>query len=286
MNLEEVPAEHLHYLQLSPLTIHAPLFTFTNREREVLESKGQWLKALAEKNIAPLTPAQERFAQVSNGQLRAISSYEKLWIKYQHHHPISSHFGSTNQTFSEQVDFVAIDFETASRLQGSACSIGIARVESGTVVETKHFLIRPEPFHFEKGNIRIHGIHPEDVVEAPDFAALWPNLLPYLEGQIVVAHNAQFDMGVLRSVLKQYDLSFPTMQYACTFQMARKAIRRLPRYGLAHLSNHFNIELNHHHAESDASACAQVLVNLCEAKSVDTLQGLFETCNYQPKLLK
>lgn len=286
MNLEEVPAEHLEYLQQPPITIDAPLFTFTSREREVLESKGNWLKALAEQHITPLTPAQERFIRVSNGLLRAKTAYEKLWIKYLHYHPINSDLPKTNKTYTEQIDFIAIDFETASRLNGSACSIGIARVECGIVVETKHFLIRPEPFRFEKGNIRIHGIYPEDVIESPDFAELWPNLLPYLEDQLVVAHNAKFDMGVLRSVLKQYDLSYPSMmRYACTFQVARKAIRRLPRYGLAHLSNHFNIELNHHHAESDASACAQVLVNLCEVRKVNTVKDLFEVCNYDSKVL-
>jgi len=286
MSPEEVPEEHLIYLKRSPLPVEAPLFIFTHREQAVLESKGQWLKALAEGNITPLTPAQKRFVAVSKGVLKAETAYEKLWRRYQYYHPLIVSFNKSQNTFQNQIDFVAIDFETASRIQGSACSIGIARVEKGEVVETQHFLIRPEPFHFERGNISVHGIHPHDVIEAPDFAELWPNLLPYLEHQVVVAHNAQFDMGVLRNVLKQYDIPYPAMQYACTFQIARKAIRRLPRYGLAHLSNHFNIELNHHHAESDASACAQVLVNLCEVKEVSTLKGLFEACKYEPKILK
>ncbi len=286
MHIEEIPEEHRYYFSLPPLPLQAPLFTFTHREREILETQGQWMKALAEGAILPTTPLQTQFVAVANGLRRAQTAYERLWVRYQHYHPPKAPFQQSVQSHRHQIDFIAIDFETANRERGSACSIGIARVEQGSVQETLHFLIRPEPFYFEKGNIRVHGIHPEDVQHAPDFAELYPKLLPYLENQLVVAHNAQFDMGVLRTVLKFYDLPLPRMRYACTFQAARKAVRRLPRYGLAHLSQHYAIELNHHHAESDASACAQVLVNLCREKDAHTLEEFFEKCQYTPKVLR
>ena len=46
------------------------------------------------------------------------------------------------------------------------------------------------------------AIGPEDVEDAPDFAGIWPELEKRLAGRIVVAHNAQFDMSVLRASLR------------------------------------------------------------------------------------
>ena len=56
------------------------------------------------------------------------------------------------------MEFVAIDFETANEKRASACSCGIAIVAGGRVVETKHWLIRPQELRFSPWNVGIHGI--------------------------------------------------------------------------------------------------------------------------------
>lgn len=73
------------------------------------------------------------------------------------------------------VSFTAIDFETANRSFASACAVGVVRVEDGQVADTQYSLLRPPPGHdhFEPGNIRVHGIHPQDVVNAPSYAQYW-----------------------------------------------------------------------------------------------------------------
>ena len=65
----------------------------------------------------------------------------------------------------------AIDFETANRNPASVCSVGISSYEDGAVEERYYSLIRPEEdvFYFDPWNIRIHGIRPRDVLDAPDF---------------------------------------------------------------------------------------------------------------------
>ena len=67
------------------------------------------------------------------------------------------------------VDFTAIDFETANSSSASACSVGLVKVRDGRVVDRVHWYIRP-PFphnEFSEWNIRIHGITPEMVADAP-----------------------------------------------------------------------------------------------------------------------
>ena len=78
------------------------------------------------------------------------------------------------------MDFVAIDFETATSYPGSICSMGICVVENGEVKETKEFLIKPQPFEFNEYNIKIHGITPEMVFCKPTFKKYWEEISQYL----------------------------------------------------------------------------------------------------------
>jgi len=59
------------------------------------------------------------------------------------------------------MDFIAFDFETANRRSDSACQLGAIVVRGGQVVGRHQWMIRPRPFFFHPGNIRIHGIHPQ-----------------------------------------------------------------------------------------------------------------------------
>ena len=67
------------------------------------------------------------------------------------------------------LDFTAIDFETANSSNASACAVGLARVRDGRIVARAGWLIQPPPGHdaFFEINVGIHGIHPEDVADAP-----------------------------------------------------------------------------------------------------------------------
>ena len=104
------------------------------------------------------------------------------------------------------MNFIAIDFETANEKRASACSLGITVVKNNKIIEEKYWLIKPKPFRFESRNIIIHGIREEDVINEKEFDELWPEIKPYLENNLVIAHNASFDFSVLRNTLDLYNL--------------------------------------------------------------------------------
>ncbi|HBX24434.1 MAG TPA: hypothetical protein DEF34_12500 [Desulfotomaculum sp.] len=100
------------------------------------------------------------------------------------------------------MNYVALDFETANHSRSSICSVGIAVVEDGNVVERGSWLVRPPGLNFHPFFTRIHGIRAEDVMDEPDFKELWASVLKdYLIGKTVLAHNASFDINVLRYTL-------------------------------------------------------------------------------------
>lgn len=182
---------------------------------------------------------------------------------------------------ANQINFTAFDFETANRYPSSVCALGMAMVRNGEVAETKYWLVKPTPEHFDGINISVHGIRPHDVVDAPTFADLWEEVQPYFEAQHLVAHNAAFDIGALKGSLSAYELDFPNLYYYCSMYSARKILPDLPRHRLNMIAAHYGISINHHHAESDAIACAEIMIRLCRKIGAESLEELLQIQNWK-----
>ena len=78
-------------------------------------------------------------------------------------------------------DFIAIDFETATGNRASICEAGICVVSGGKIAETRSWLVRPQGNRYSYFNIQIHGIHPYDTENAPEFPAVWTQIGEYLK---------------------------------------------------------------------------------------------------------
>lgn len=157
------------------------------------------------------------------------------------------------------MDFIALDFETATHERNSACELGICIVENSKIQSTKTWLIKPPSFpYFNKHNIAVHGIHPKDVANSPTFEEIWHEVEELLYHNLIIAHNASFDAGVLRGCLDYYGIFKPKANYLCSIQLSKKAWPGLKSYGLKNLWNQHQLQFNHHRAGDDAAVCAQL----------------------------
>jgi DNA polymerase-3 subunit epsilon len=170
------------------------------------------------------------------------------------------------------MDFVAIDFETANELRSSPCAIGLAIVRKGEFVQNISKLIRPPDLRFNAINISIHGIRPRDVAEQPEFPEVWESLRCHLEDAVLVAHNAAFDMSVLRYTLAHYGISHAPFRYHCTYQISKKLWPGLVNHKLDSVSRKLGITFQHHDACEDARACAEIAKQACIATESDSLE--------------
>ena len=160
--------------------------------------------------------------------------------------------------------YIAFDVETPNHLNHRMSAIGISVVEDGVVRDAFYSLVDPET-DFDPFNTWLTGIDEDKVRGAPTFAQLWPQIEPLLGSGILVAHNAPFDMGVLRRCLQAYDISWKrSARYLCTVQMGR---RLLPdrSHKLDALCSYYGIALDHHNAGSDSHACAEILLRYLES---------------------
>ncbi len=162
------------------------------------------------------------------------------------------------------MEFTAIDFETANQNRHSACAVALVRVKNGKVVERFSTLIKPPPGDFMFSYI--HGITPHAVRDAKTFQQLWPRLKKCCDATpLLAAHNATFDRGVLMSCCGYYGIEPAPYTFACTVQLARSVWPQLPRHSLDTVCQYLKIPLNHHEAESDAEACAKILLHALKA---------------------
>ncbi|HRH37388.1 MAG TPA: 3'-5' exonuclease, partial [Flavobacteriales bacterium] len=163
------------------------------------------------------------------------------------------------------MDFLALDFETATPQPDSPCELGIAIVRGGVVREVRNWLIKPKQWpYFSPWNVAVHGIRPGDVASAPNWKGIWDEVRDLLEGSTVVAHNAAFDMGVLRATLASEALAHPSFDYFCSVTMSKLVWPGHASYGLKAVCDRQGIALRHHRAGNDAHATAEVVLRAAE----------------------
>lgn len=164
-----------------------------------------------------------------------------------------------------EMNFVAIDFETANKNMTSACSVGIAIVKNNQITDIKEWYIKPTPFHFDYYNTKVHGITGEDVKNSPTFKELWNEIYSYIQDNTLVAHNAPFDMSVLKHLVEFYDLDAPCYEYFCSCELSRNVWSEFENHKLGTVCKNLDINLNHHNAASDAAGCAQIVLTAYDA---------------------
>lgn len=154
-------------------------------------------------------------------------------------------------------DFVAIDFETATKSYDSACSIGLAAVRDGKIADTYYSLLQPPRLRFNPENTAVHGITPDMVKNSPTLDDIWPNIFPYLSASLVVAHNAFFDISVLKRSIHCW--SVPDFKYVDSISIAREYVSGSK--SLDNCAKQLGVDLGcHHNALDDAIACANIVL--------------------------
>ncbi|GIN71289.1 ATP-dependent helicase [Bacillus sp. J14TS2] len=181
------------------------------------------------------------------------------------------------------MDFIAIDFEIANNKLDSACSLGMAFVQNNKIIDEKYFLIQPPNLFLDPTFTRVHGLTQDDLKDAPRFADVWNQISHYFTDQnYIVAHNAQFDMSVLKNCLLTYSFEIPSFSYICSIPISTRACSGEGiGNSLKARTERFGITLDdHHNALSDAKACAELVIQSIQSKrrkSIHTYVSTFSS---------
>jgi DNA polymerase-3 subunit epsilon len=153
--------------------------------------------------------------------------------------------------------------------------VGLVKFRGGKATDTFYSLIRPPVLYIRPDFTNIHGLTVDDVRDAPGFAELWENSIrPFIGSLPLAAHNAAFDMGVLRAALEWYQLTIPPLNYFCTLKLARAAWPELESHALTGLGEYFGITYDAHNALEDAQTCGIIAHKAAEKYACAHLEEL------------
>lgn len=169
--------------------------------------------------------------------------------------------------------YVAIDFETMEYGRESVCSVGVAVIEDGKVVDTFYSLVCP-PSKLEIWRCyHIHGLRYKDVKDSPMFPEIWEHIdKEYIKGSPLVAHNVGFEKSCINACHKEFQTK-NDYKYIDTLKLSRKYLKKLKNKRLNTVCEALHCELKkHHNALEDAKACAEVFIKLA-TKHEEILNG-------------
>ena len=171
-------------------------------------------------------------------------------------------------------EYVCVDFETANRVQGaSACQVAMVKVADGEVTDAFCTYLRPPEEHIVFEFSHIHGIYRGDVEDAPSWFDIADDVVAFVGGAPVYAHNATFDASVWRGLDRYYFTGTLPDEFYCTARMSRRLLPQLPDHTLPTVTAYCapGFALNHHRADSDALACAHIVAQFQRDRSLHEL---------------
>ena len=157
-------------------------------------------------------------------------------------------------------EYVVFDLETTgfSPINDSIIEIGAVKISGGEIIDRFSTFVnphRPIPQNISE----LTHITDDMVKDAPDISVAAAQFEEFSKNSVLVAHNANFDVGFMRVVYENLKMEFDYC-YVDTLELCRALFTDIKRHGLAAMVKHLGITLDsHHRAVDDAEATAEVL---------------------------
>jgi DNA polymerase III subunit epsilon len=180
--------------------------------------------------------------------------------------------------------YVIVDIETTggSPKQSKITEIAIYKHNGIEVVDQYETLINPE-VPIPDFIVNLTGISDQMVEGAPRFYEIAKDIIEFTEGCVFVAHNVNFDYGVLRYEFRQLGYDY-RRRNLCTVVASRKVLPGHDSYSLGKLTRALGISLiGRHRAGGDAFATAKLFTMLMETNHLKLIGLIQEDLN--PKIL-
>lgn len=164
-------------------------------------------------------------------------------------------------------EYTTFDFETTGfdPIEGRIIECGAVRFTVDGVLSTFQSMIKPD-IPIPTQVTKIHGIGDKDVAHAPSEEFVIKGFLQFSEESILIAHNANFDLGFLHAALKRIGKAGELTNVVLdTLFIARKAFPQLKSYKLSDLQKELLLSKKQsHRALDDAYTCMEVFIAAVE----------------------
>ncbi len=162
-------------------------------------------------------------------------------------------------------DFVVFDIETTgfSGKYAEIIEIGAVKISKNSVVDRFSEFIKPTeaiPYHITELTAITNGM----VENARAVEEVLPDFIKFCSGSVLVAHNANFDVGFIRKKAENLGLS-ADFCYVDTLALSRRLLTNIKRHKLDKVAKHLGFDFEgHHRAVNDAEVTAKIFLHFAE----------------------
>jgi hypothetical protein len=174
------------------------------------------------------------------------------------------------------MEFITFDTETTGFGDTTEiCEFAFVKFRDGAQAEVLASLVKPSHnSDWQSGAIAIHGITRQKVRSAPTMASFKRQIEDFIDGSVLLAHNASFDINRLMS-----EVGISIEAY-CTMQLSKLVTKNDALKSLDDISESLNIQRQTlHDATGDAIACGQLVLHILttlNVKSAEELRDRFQ----------
>lgn len=158
-------------------------------------------------------------------------------------------------------EYVVFDLETTglNKETDKIIEIGAVKVKNGAITDRFSAFVNPKVKLSDK-IIELTGITDDMLYNQPDENEVLPKFLDFFGNSVLVAHNANFDVGFVRQWARKNKIEISN-SVLDTVELSKVLFPELSRYKLDTVAKHLGISLeNHHRAVDDAFCTAEIFI--------------------------
>ena len=176
--------------------------------------------------------------------------------------------------------YCVLDLETTgfSATTEKITEVGIMKVKNGEVIDQFSCFVNPEK-HIPQRVTEVTNITDDMVKEAETIDVVFPQILDFIKGSVLVAHNAPFDMGFLKqnAINLGYDFDFT---YLDTLSLAKDLFPDYKKYKLGKIAENLGIKVEvAHRALDDVDTTVKVfhvMMDMLKKRGAKTVNDIDE----------
>ncbi len=180
--------------------------------------------------------------------------------------------------------YCVLDLETTgfSAKTEKITEVGIMKLKNGEVIDSFSCFVNPEK-HIPQRVSEVTHITDEMVADSETIDKVFPKILEFIEGSVLVAHNAPFDIGFLKQNAKVLGHKFD-YTYLDTLSLAKDLFPDYKRYQLGKIAANLGIKVEvAHRALDDVDTTVKVFNVMMDmlkergAKKIDDIEIVSST---------
>ncbi|MBU0571827.1 MAG: WYL domain-containing protein [Candidatus Omnitrophica bacterium] len=182
----------------------------------------------------------------------------------------------------DEATYTVFDVETTGLYPYAGdkiCEIGAVRIEPDGMEDTFHVMVDPER-SISLGAFKVNQIIPEMLIGQPKIEDVITGFMAFIDGTVLVAYNAGFDLGFIEKALGYRDYMLRSFKTIDALKLARKLFPGKTRYNLGHLSESFGFSTEgEHRALADAVMTAKIFqreLSILKEDGVSNVEEIME----------